>query len=159
MPGHVHHQVGAGLNEVVVLKSYLAGVIALLVVERVDIVLFLGALRLITILGMRLMRARLHPRLGVRYHHGVLAVGLFEEVEHPFFFHQPRHEIEIRFPVLDEVFLLLITRVQRELEIAHPAAPEYVADDVLHGHVLIDPAVVALGEKPEPGHQFHLLGG
>ncbi len=97
---------------------------------------------------------RLHAGIGIGHDHRVLAVRVLEEVVNALLFHQPGHEIEVRFAVLDAVLALGITLRAAQVERRTLHRLEHGFDDFEHRLVLEDLAVAGEREEPEPGYEL-----
>jgi hypothetical protein len=91
--------------------------------------------------------------VGVGQHQRMLAVRVREEIIDPILLHEPRDETEMRLAVLHAVFALRIVAGQLQLEIGKARVTEHLFDDVGHRHALIDLAVGAPRQQPQPRHQ------
>src|ERR1035438_6499105 len=106
-----------------------------------------------------LARARLVRRWIVRQNQDMLVFLMFEEVVDPFLLHKPRHEVEIRFPVLRAIVALDEVAVKPKLEILKTQVRENLLNDVRSFHILKDPAIGRARQEPEPGHHLGAVGG
>ena len=149
----VGHQVGAGRLEVVVGLRDLAGAELVRVLPTADVVLHGDRAEVGRIVDLLLLAVDVGRGL-VAENHLVLAVGVLEEVEDALLFHQPRHEVEVRLPVLDAVLALGVVAGELQLEIGEAAILEDLLDDVGRRHLLEDAAVGVAREKPQPRHDL-----
>lgn len=92
----------------------------------------------------------------VGHDHGVIAVGVGEEVEDPFLLHQPAGEVEVGLAVLDAVIAGLILPLELHLDVQ---ALEDLIEDLGHRHLLEDPALRLAGQEPEFGDELEAVVG
>jgi len=81
---------------------------------------------------------------------------MVEEVVDAFLFHEPAGEVEVGLAVLHAIVARLVGALELPLDVE---SLEHFPEDVRHGLPLEDPALRALGEKPELGNDVHLVGG
>src|SRR5271165_7490696 len=84
---------------------------------------------------------------------------MLKEIKNSILFHQARHKVKIGLPVLDTILPRIVGTGQETLEVTEAGIAEYLLDDVGNLHVLENSAVRIAREKPEPGHDFHLIMG
>jgi hypothetical protein len=102
--------------------------------------------------GILLLRAGLMRRRVVGDDQCVLALFVFEEIQQAVLFHQSRHKIEIRFPILDAVVARFEAALQLQLIIGESQVFKDLLDDVRDGFLLKDSTVRGPREEPGPGH-------
>lgn len=102
--------------------------------------------------GKRLMRTD-----GVRQDQRMFAILMLEVIVDSLLLHQPAHEVEIGFTILDTVFPLGVGGAEFEFVITKPKMLEDIFNDVGHGHVLKDAAVGRAREKPQPRDDGRLI--
>src|SRR5208282_3703452 len=89
----------------------------------------------------------------------MFAVLMLEEIKNTHVLHQPGNKIKVCLAILDAILSRLIRAGQRTLEIAETRTGEYQLDDVGNRHVLENAAIRIAREKPQPGHDLHLVVG
>ena len=91
----------------------------------------------------------------VAHHQDVVLLAVFEEEADPLLFEQAADEVELRLPVLHAVVTDRVAFAQHEAVVFPREArlSEDLFDNLLDIHVLKNPAVAAVLQIPEPGHQ------
>jgi hypothetical protein len=82
----------------------------------------------------------------------MLGLLVLKEVVNPFLFHEPTHEIEVGFPVLDAIVTRRIIAGQAELKFSNAATFENILKNLWHGFVLENTTIGIAREQPEPWH-------
>jgi hypothetical protein len=87
----------------------------------------------------------------------VAAGSVLEEIVDPLFLEQPRHKIEMCFPVLYAELAFRVALRAADVHVGDGVFAQHLLHDVEHAQVLEDPAVAAQREEPERRHDLHTI--
>jgi hypothetical protein len=98
-------------------------------------------------------------RTAVAHYQNMLVFVVLEEVEDPFFLHEPTDEVEVAFLVLDAESAFAVGVQEGETVVLGGDARflEDGLDDLLRGRLLKNAAVFALGKKIDGWNDFGFI--